>query len=96
VSVVEATTFRLAAGVSPDAFLVLDRRVQTEFAYHQPGFVRRTTAHRGADWIVVTLWASEADAAAFESLGATDSLQAEFDALLEPGSLARRRYDTLD
>jgi len=61
-AVIGVVTFRLAPGTSDDQFLVADRRVQTEFAYHRPGIVRRTTA-RGADgtWIVVTLWESSAD-----------------------------------
>jgi hypothetical protein len=95
-AVVETTTFRLAPGVTRDAFLALDRRVQTELVYQRPGLVRRTTAQRGAEWLVVTLWNSEAEAAAFASAVATEPLQAEFDALLEPGSVERRRYDTLD
>jgi hypothetical protein len=95
-AVVETTTFRLASGVSRDDFLALDRRVQTELVYGQHGLVRRTTTHRGGEWMVVTLWGSESDAAAFESSAAGHPLQGEFDALVEPGSLERRRYDTLD
>jgi heme-degrading monooxygenase HmoA len=95
-SIVETTTFRLHAGTDQAAFLALDRRVQTELIPNQPGFVRRTTAFRGDDWVVVTLWGSEADAAAFESVAAGDAIQAQFDALVEPGSLQRHRYDTLD
>jgi hypothetical protein len=95
-AVVETTTFRLAPGVSRDDFLALDRHLQTEFLYHQPGFARRTTAQRGTEWVVVTLWASEADAAKAEDAAAGDPLQTGFDALLEPGSVDRRRYDTLD
>jgi hypothetical protein len=95
-SVVETTTFRLAPGVSRQDFMALDRRLQTELVYHQPGFARRTTAQRGTEWVVVTLWASEADAANAEHAVGGEPLQAEFDALLEPGSMDRRRYDTLD
>jgi hypothetical protein len=96
VSIVETTTFRLAPGVDEGAFLAADKRVQTELVPTQPGFVRRTTAHRGNDWLVVTLWWSEAQAAAFEAMAAGHPAQAEFDAMLEPGSLVRRRFETLD
>jgi heme-degrading monooxygenase HmoA len=96
VSIVETTTFRLRAGTNRVAFLALDRRVQTELIPNQPGFIRRTTAHRGEEWVVVTLWGSEANASAFESVAAGDPLQAEFEAMLETGSIERRRYDTLD
>jgi len=45
-SVVETTSFRLALGANEDAFLALDRRVQTEVIPNHPGFIRRTTARR--------------------------------------------------
>ena len=63
-SIVEVTTFRLAEGVTEKAFLALDKRIQTELVYAQPGVLRRTTARHGEDWAVVTLWATDADAAA--------------------------------
>ena len=68
-SIVEITTFRLAEGVTDDAFLALDKRIQTELVPNQPGFLRRTTARHGDDWLVVTLWATDADAAAFQRGG---------------------------
>ena len=42
--------------------LALDRRLQTEVAYQQPGLLRRTTA-RGEDgsWLVIQLWRSDAE-----------------------------------
>ena len=42
--VIETMTFRLAPGADEQAFLDADRRVQTDFAYRQPGLMRRTTA----------------------------------------------------
>ena len=95
-SVVEVSTFRLAAGANEEAFLTLDRRVQTEVVPNRPGFLRRTTARRGKDWLVVTLWASEDDAMAFDDAVAHDPVQMEFDGHLEVGSVHTRRYDTLD
>ena len=95
-SVVEVTTFRLAAGASEDAFRALDRRVQTEVVPNQPGFLRRTTAQRGEEWVVVTLWASEENAAAFDDAVVHDPVQMEFDGHLEVGSVHTHRYDTLD
>jgi heme-degrading monooxygenase HmoA len=95
-SVVEITTFRLAAGANEDGFLALDRRVQTEVVPNQPGFMRRTTACRGNDWVVVTLWRGEEDAVAFEDAVVHDAVQMEFDGHLEVGSVRTHRYDTLD
>ena len=65
-SIVEVTTFRLAEGVTDESFLALDRRLQTELVPNQPGFLRRTTARHGDDWLVVTLWSTEDAAGAFQ------------------------------
>jgi hypothetical protein len=96
VSIVEITTFRLAEGVSDASFLALDKRMQTELVPNRPGFVRRTTARHGEEWLVVTLWASEDAAAAFQRAVEGDPLQLEFEHAAEAGSLHLTRYTTLD
>jgi heme-degrading monooxygenase HmoA len=96
VSIVEITTFRLAEGVTDESFLALDRRVQTELVPNQPGFMRRTTARHGDDWLVVTLWASAEAAAAFERASAPEPLQAEMARAAEAGTLHQTRYSTMD
>jgi heme-degrading monooxygenase HmoA len=96
VSIVEITTFRLADGVSDARFLALDRRVQTELVPNQPGFLRRTTARHGPDWVVVTLWGSADDAAAYQRTVSEDPLQREFEGTLEAGTFHQARYTTLD
>ena len=95
-SIVEITTFRLADGVTDESFLALDRRIQTELAPNQPGFLRRTTARHGEDWAVVTLWASDADAAAYQRNAEGHPLQAEFERDVEAGTFHLTRYATLD
>jgi heme-degrading monooxygenase HmoA len=96
VSIVEVTTFRLAEGVTDEAFLALDKRIQTELVPNRPGFLRRTTARHGEDWLVVTLWASDADAASFQRAAEGHPLQGEFEHALEAGTLHLTRYSTLD
>jgi heme-degrading monooxygenase HmoA len=96
VSIVEITTFRLAEGVSGDSFLALDRQVQTELVPNQPGFMRRTTAHHGEDWLVVTLWSTEDAASAFDRAAENHPLQAEFAHAVEAGTFHLTRYITLD
>jgi heme-degrading monooxygenase HmoA len=96
VSVVEVISFKLAKGADEDSFVALDRRVQTELIPNQPGFMRRTTARRGDHWLVVTLWATEQDAVAFESVANADSVQMELDGHIEVGSVLSSRYQTLD
>ena len=96
-ALIETTTFRLRADVEEAAFLEADRRVQTECVPTHPGFLRRTTA-RGdhGEWVVVTLWASPADADASAGLLADDDVMVGFLELLEPGSSTTGRYTTLD
>jgi hypothetical protein len=96
VSVVEVTTFRLAEGVTDESFLALDKRVQTELVPNRPGFLRRTTARHGGEWLVVTLWWSEDAAAAFSRETEDDPLQVEFAGAVEAGSLHSTRFETLD
>jgi len=96
VSVVEITTFRLAESVTDDAFLALDKRLQTELVPNRPGFLRRTTARHGDQWLVVTLWGSDADAAAFARETDDHALQVEFVRIVEAGSLHSTRFETLD
>ncbi len=95
-SIVEITTFRLAEGVTDESFLALDRRVQTELVPNRTGFLRRTTARHGDEWLVVTLWGTEDDAAAFQRAVEGNTLQVEFEQAAEAGTLHLARYVTLD
>ena len=95
-SIVEITTFRLAEGVSDESFLAVDRRVQTELVPNQPGFMRRTTARHGEDWLVVTLWTTDDAAAAFQRVAEGHPVQVEFVRAAEAGTLHLARYATLD
>jgi heme-degrading monooxygenase HmoA len=96
VSIVEVTTFRLAEGVTDRSFLALDRRLQAELVPNRPGFLRRTTARHGDDWLVVTLWSTEDAAGAFQRAVEADPLQLEFERAVESGSFHLARYATLD
>jgi heme-degrading monooxygenase HmoA len=96
VSIVEITTFRLAEGVSDASFLALDKRMQTELVPNRAGFVRRTTARHGEEWLVVTLWATEDDAAAYQRAVEGEPLQSEFEHSVEAGTFHLTRYTTLD
>jgi hypothetical protein len=95
--VIEIMRFRLPPGADEAAFLAADRRVQEEFAYHQQGLLRRTTA-RGEDggWIVIDLWRSAADADACESRWDQDDVTQAFMALVDRSSVITERYHELD
>ena len=94
---IEIMTFRLAPGSDETGFEAADRKVQTQFAYQQPGLVRRTAA-RNADggWVVITLWQSEEDADAADAGWAHDPLAAEFMGFVDGSTVRRDRYATLD
>ena len=74
-----------------------DARLQTEFAYQQPGLRRRTTARgEGGRWCVVTLWDSTDDAVRAEQAAADDDVATAFWSLVDPGSLVVERFSLLE
>jgi hypothetical protein len=99
-AVIETMTFRLAGDGDEGAFLAVDKRLQTEFAYQQPGLVRRTTARgvgqRAGEWIVVDLWESAAAADACARLWDGDPLAQEMMGFVDRASVDVRRYADLD
>ena len=90
-------TFRLRPDIDENRFLAVDHRLQTDFAYQQPGLLRRTTA-RGSqgEWLVVDLWASETDADAMTARWDRGALPAEFMSYVDAASVQVRRYTPLD
>ncbi len=86
--------FSLADGASEADFLAADKVLQEEFAYQQPGLVRRTTA-RGehGDWIVVDLWASAADSDACAAKWGHDPHAQRFMDLVDRASVETDRYE---
>src|SRR5258705_9495754 len=93
---IETMTFRLAPTTDEAAFLEADRRVQTEFAYRQPGLVRRTTARsEDGEWIVIDVWQSAAAAEACAERWDGDPIAAAFMALVDRASVRTQRYTTL-
>jgi hypothetical protein len=96
VAVIETMTFRLVEGTDEDAFLAVDKRLQSDFAYQQPGLLRRTLARgvgdRAGEWVVVDLWAGGAEADACAVRWDDDPRAQEFMALVDPSSVEVRRY----
>jgi hypothetical protein len=90
-------TFRLKDDVSEADFLAANERLQTEFVYLQPGFVRRTTA-RGKDgeWLVIGVWGSRAEAFAAREIAKDDLVSRTANAMVEPSSVQVKRFETLD
>ena len=89
--------FRLAAGCDEAAFVAADRRLQEEFAYQQPGLLRRTTARGdGGGWIVIDLWRSAADADACDVRWEHDPVTQGFMALLDRSTVSTERYQELN
>jgi hypothetical protein len=95
-AVIEVVTFRLGPAADESQFLEADGRVQTEFHYHQPGFLRRTTARRGDDWLVLTVWGSGSDAEAAAEACRHHAAVARWATFLDRSSVVTTGYDTLD
>jgi hypothetical protein len=97
--VIEILTFKLLDGADEQAFLAADKRVQTEFAYQQPGLMRRTTARAASaveGWVVIDLWRSDADADACDARWGQDEATEEFMSFVDLGSVSSARYYELD
>jgi hypothetical protein len=95
--VIEIMTFRLRSADDEAAFMEADRRVQSEFAYHQPGLLRRTTARsEDGQWIVIDLWQSAAAADACDERWSSDPVARTFMALVDEATVTTERFATLD
>ncbi len=93
-------TFRLVDGAEDAAFLAVDKRLQSDFAYRQPGLLRRTTGRgqgeRAGEWIVIDLWYSAEDADNSATRWDDDPTALEFMSFVDSSSLEVRRYTDLD
>ena len=89
--------FNLVEGADEAAFLACDKRVQSDFAYQQPGLLRRTTARgeRGS-WAVIDIWATPEAADACDARWASDPLAREFMSFVDPATVRTARFFELD
>ena len=96
-AMIEILTFALRAGVDTQRFIDIDSRVQTEFAYQQPGLVRRTTGRHGdGRWLVLQVWASEDEAVAAHRALDESELGTTLAVLIDPGTIRLDRFAGLD
>jgi hypothetical protein len=93
---IEIITFRLADGVDEAVFRRVDGRVQVEFAYQQPGFLRRTLGRRDQRWLVLQIWTTSQAAHAASVAFDASSLGREFLALIDGDSLVVDRFEGVD
>jgi hypothetical protein len=94
--VIELMHFRVLAGISDDEFLAADHRLQTEFAYQQPGMLRRTTARdQHGEWLVIDHWRSAADADACADRWDHDTIAQSFMQLVDRTSVRVQRFWTV-
>ncbi len=93
---IEIVRFRLAPGTDPASFVQADKAFQEDFAYHQPGLVRRTTARGDAGWVVITLWRSEEDARGAAARASQDPAARRLHDLIDQASVQTERYGELD
>ena len=99
-AVIETMMFRLVDGADEEAFLAVDKRLQTDFAYQQPGLLRRTTARGAGDrvgeWVVIDQWANTEDADACAARWDADPLVDQFMSYVDRSTVEVRRYTDLD
>lgn len=92
-AVIEIVTF---TATDDEALRVADARMQTEFAYQQPGMLRRTTARGdGGGWCVMTWWESAGAAANAETAAEADETASAFWALVDADSVRVQRFTAL-
>jgi hypothetical protein len=95
--VIAVTRFRLREGVDEGDFRATDARYQMEFAYRQPGLLRRTTANaEDGGWIVIDLWRTHEDADASGRRAADDPVARAHAAMVDPASVETSSYLELD
>jgi hypothetical protein len=83
--------------VDEDRFRRADTLLQQDFAYQQPGLLRRTTARSPTgDWVVIDLWRSPSDADSSVRRGDDDPTVQAFMALVDPVTTDMARYLELD
>ena len=94
---IEILRFKLAPGADEAGFLAADKRLQAEFAYQQPGLLRRTTA-RGAEgeWVVIDLWRSWADAERCDARWGKDDASSHFQTFMDRSTMEVQRYNELE
>jgi hypothetical protein len=95
--VIEILAFRLKEGADEAAFLAADKRVQVEFAYQQPGLLRRTTARaEDGNWMVIDIWQTAEHADACEARWGEDEVAQEFTSFVDPATVRSKRFFELD
>ena len=96
-AVIEMMRFRLTPGVEESEFLLADRAVQEDFAYQQPGLLRRTTARADDDsWLVIDLWRSAKDADVCEEQWGENPIVQRFMTLVDEATVKSERYTERD
>ena len=94
---IEILRFRLRTGADEESFVAADKLLQSEFAYQQPGLLRRTTARgEGSEWVVLSLWDTPDSADAGDTLQAHDGACRAFRSFIDPGTVRSDRFVELD
>ena len=87
--------FRLLPEAVVEEFLTADRRLQTEFAYQQPGLLRRTLAwSEDGEWLVIDHWRSASDADACAQRWDEDVVAQAFMSMVDRSSVRVQRFNT--
>lgn len=93
---IEIVTFRLRPGADVEAFLAVDRSVQTGVAYQCPGMLRRTVARDGDRWLVLQIWATPQACATGSRAIDASAAGGSFRAFVDPATITIDRFGEVD
>ena len=92
-NVLEIASFKLAEGVTPAEFNVLDKAVESQLVSKQPGFISRTSSYSDdGEWVVVVYWQDMASADASMNSFANAPAAAGFMQNLQMEMMSMKRY----
>jgi hypothetical protein len=94
---IEIVTFRLAAGVTEEAFVTETMAMERNFLGKLPGFLDRDTGKsKDGDWIVVLHWASPEDAQNSMDKFVGNEGTKTFTAMIDMPTFKMTRYELKD
>lgn len=93
---IQILVFSLKEAADENEFLACDQRLQADFAYQQPGLLRRTVAKNDRAWLVLDLWDSNEHADACDEKWDSDPLAQEWMGFVDRSTVRSSRFQELE
>jgi hypothetical protein len=94
--VIQILVFSLNESADENEFLACDQRLQADFAYQQPGLLRRTVAKNDRSWLVLDLWDSYENADTCDQKWDSDPLAQEWMGFVDRSTVRSSRFQELE